>query len=164
MSNYAGIIKDDFNNGKGVGLTIFLQGCTHHCKNCQNKETWDFNGGKPFTDDLLDELIDYTKKHSYITRLTLSGGDPLDNKETTLKIINKFRKEIPSINIWLYTGYLYENIDKDLIKDVDILVDGPYIDSLRDVTLYFKGSSNQRVIDVKKSLKTSQVIRVKEDV
>lgn len=163
MSNYAGIIKDDFNNGKGIGLTIFLQGCTHHCPHCQNESTWDFKGGNPFTDEILDEVVEYVKTHTYITRLTLSGGDPLDNKDTTLKIIKRFKKDLPNIKIWVYTGYTYENIDKKILEDIDILVDGLYVDSLRDVTLYFKGSSNQRVIDIKKSLKENKVIRVKED-
>ena len=159
---YAGIIKDDINNGEGVGLTLFTQYCTHHCKGCHNPETWSKDGGKIFTERELNNILAYFKERPYVNRLTLSGGDPLDNVDMTLWICQTIKKELPYINIWLYTGYIFETISKDVLQYIDYLVDGPYIDELRDLTLKFRGSSNQRIIDVQKSLKEDKTIIYKE--
>lgn len=159
MSKYAGIIKDDVTNGKGIGLVLFVQGCLHHCKGCHNPETWDLNGGLEFTQEVLNEIVNYFKKNLQVTRLTLSGGDPIFNSEVAL-IVAKTIKEIrPDVKIWTYTGYLFEQIkEHHLLKYTDVLIDGPFILEKRDISLPFRGSSNQRIIDVKKSLEKGEII------
>ncbi len=160
---YAGIIKDDVNNGKGIGLTLFVQYCPHRCRNCQNVHTWSMYGGFIFTEEILEKIIDYFKKHRYAKRFTLSGGDPLANPLMTNWIIKRVKKACPWLHIWLYTGYVYEDIQnekiyKNIFPYLDVLIDGPYEDELRDITLAFRGSSNQRIIDMKKTLEENHVI------
>ena len=156
---YAGIIKDDINNGRGIGLTLFTQGCTHHCPHCQNPETWGKNGGSEFTPEILEDIVKYFKEHKYATRLTLSGGDPLDSLELTTLVLTTLKKEIPYLQVWLYTGYIFEDISNNpLLQYIDILVDGPFRNDLRDITLKFRGSSNQRLINVQDSLKTGEIV------
>lgn len=160
---YAGIIKDDVNNGKGIGLTLFTQYCTHRCRKCHNPQTWSMIGGELFTDDILNSIVGYFVTHKYATRLTLSGGDPLDNVYMTKWICETVKKTCPWINIWLYSGYTYEEILQDshkleILKYLDVLIDGKYMDELRDITLEFRGSSNQRIINVQRSLKENKVI------
>lgn len=159
MSKYAGIIKDDVTNGKGIGLVFFVQGCLHHCKGCHNPETWDFNGGLEFTQEVLNEIIDYFKKNLQVTRLTLSGGDPIFNSEVALVVAKNIKEIRPDVKIWTYTGYLFEQIKEyHLLKYTDVLIDGPFILEKRDISLPFRGSSNQRIIDVKKSLEKGEII------
>ena len=151
---YAGLIKDDVNNGLGVGLTLFTQGCPHHCKGCQNPETWSFNGGKEYTEEVYNEIIDYFTNNSYATRLTLSGGDPLYSPQIILPLCKKVKEIRPDIRIWAYTGHVFEEVkDKPEMKYIDVLVDGPFILEQRDITLPFRGSTNQRIIDVQRSLR-----------
>lgn len=156
---YAGIIKDDINNGRGVGLTLFTQGCPHHCKGCHNPETWNFNSGKPFTDETFNEIIEYFRTHLYATRFTLSGGDPLCSGAEITELCKRIKEMRPEVSIWAYTGFIYENIiNSDLLPYIDVLVDGPFILEQRDITLQFRGSSNQRIIDLNKTRELNKIV------
>lgn len=159
--NLAGIDHNSLVNGLGMRMVIFSQGCNHHCKNCFNKETWDFNGGKKFK---IIDVIDIIKKDlPILDGITFSGGDPIEQANKFVQIAKALPKKT---NIWLYTGYTWENLIKlcksndsinNLLKYLTVIVDGPYIDKLNDGNKY-RGSSNQRIIDVQKSLKTSKPI------
>lgn len=160
---YAGIIIDDVQNGSGYGAVYFSQGCSHHCKGCQNPETWDFNDGKEFNEEILDKLFKFYENTSFATRLTLSGGDPIDTYEQSAYIARKFKNKFPKHKIWLYTGYNFDDIKdkkelRELFSLIDVIVDGEFKQELRDITLQFRGSSNQRIIDVKKSLNQNKII------
>lgn len=167
---YAGIEYDDVANGIGLGAVFFTQGCPHHCPECQNPQTWSKDGGMKFTDAIFEQLIQYFYDIPYASRLTLSGGDPLANPELTYFIVLKFKQYFPEKAIWLYTGYKFEDIyrpeRKDLISKIirlcDVIVDGEFEIDKRDVSLQFMGSSNQRIIDIPKTLKESQVVLWKE--
>ena len=166
--NYEKIDKCSVSNGLGVRTVLWISGCNIHCKNCHNQSTWDFNSGIPFTDDTMQEIL-YDLSKPYIKGLTLSGGHPLDphNAPEVLKIVKRVKMVFPNKDIWIYTGYVWEDIIKDdilkeILKRTDVLVDGAYIDELRDISLPFRGSSNQRIIDVQESLKQNQVILWKE--
>ena len=166
--NYEKIDKCSVSNGLGVRTVLWISGCNIHCKNCHNQSTWDFNSGIPFTDDTMQEIL-YDLSKPYIKGLTLSGGHPLDphNAPKVLEIVKRVKMVFPNKDIWIYTGYVWEDIIKDdtlkeILKRTDVLVDGAYIDELRDITLPFRGSSNQRIIDVQESLKQNQVILWKE--
>ena len=149
------IRKMDISNGPGVRVSIFMQGCPFHCKNCFNPETWDFEGGKEFT----QETIELSDKNE-VKGLSILGGEPMapTNIEGTAKLAKAFKEKYPEKNVWAWSGYKYEQIkDKDALKYIDVLVDGNYEDNLHDPTLKWKGSSNQRVIDVQKSLKNGGI-------
>ena len=146
--NYHNIKHDDMNNGDGIRVTLFVSGCNHHCKGCQNPQTWSVNGGILFDSDTFAEICTELDK-DYISGLTLSGGDPLHpaNRDTITEICKKVKYLYPHKTIWLYTGYKYENIcDLEVMHYIDVLVDGEYIEELRDISLEWIGSSNQRVI------------------
>ena len=156
------IRKMDISNGPGVRVAIFLQGCEFHCKNCFNPETWDFNGGKEeFTDDTIKEVLDLCKE-DHIKGLSILGGEPMHPKniEGTTKLAKAFKERYPNKTLWVWSGFLFDKDlkDKEVLKYVDILVDGQYVDELHDFTLKWRGSSNQRVIDVQESLKQGKVI------
>ncbi len=157
---YNKIRKMDISNGPGIRVSIFMQGCTFNCKNCFNKETHDFNGGKEFTDETIDRVIELAKP-DYIVGLSILGGEPLHPKniEGTTKLAKKFKSVYPDKNIWVWSGFLFDKniINFEILNYIDVLVDGVYKDELHDFTLKYRGSSNQRVIDVKKSLKTNNV-------
>ena len=166
--NYHNIKTDDMLNGDGLRVTCWVSGCDIGCFNCYNPQTWDFNSGIPFTEDTMQELL-YDLSKPYIKGLTLSGGHPLDphNAAKVLEIVKRVKMVFPNKDIWIYTGYVWEDIIKDdtlkeILKRTDVLVDGAYIDELRDITLPFRGSSNQRIINVQESLKQNQVILWKE--
>ena len=166
--NYHNIKTDDMLNGDGLRVTCWVSGCSIRCFNCYNPQTWDFNSGIPFTDDTMQEIL-YDLSKPYIKGLTLSGGHPLDthNAPKVLEIVKRVKMVFPNKDIWIYSGYVWEDIIKDdtlkeILKRTDVLVDGAYIDELRDITLPFRGSSNQRIIDVQESLKQNQVILWKE--
>ena len=151
---YHNITKDDMLNGDGLRVVLWVAGCSHCCKECQNPITWDPNGGLPFDDAAKQEIFEQLEK-PYISGITFSGGDPLfpQNRETIKRISKKIRELYPNKNQWLYTGYEFEEIkDLEIMKYIDVVVDGKYIDSQRDTTLPWRGSSNQRIIDVPKSL------------
>lgn len=149
---------EDMNNGDGSRVTLFLDGCEHRCKNCQNPQTWEYGLGRPL--DLWEEAELFTHLgKDFIDGLTLTGGDPLypKNRLGIYLLVKKFKQMFPNKTIWLWTGYLYENIKENeemskILPFVDVLVDGPYIDSLRNIDLKWRGSSNQRVIDVQATL------------
>ena len=157
---YLKIENVDIGNGLDVGSVLWVSGCSHHCPQCHNPQTWDKNAGEEFTEEVLDNLLDKLKR-PYIKRLTLSGGDPLflGNRDEITNIVRKVKKNFPNIKIWCYTGYLWEDV-KDLpcMDFIDVLVDGEFKVELRDITLPFCGSSNQRIINVKESLKKGCVV------
>lgn len=165
MSNYAQIRNMDISNGVGIGVSVFFSGCEFHCKNCFNSELWNCNYGKPFTNNEITKIIELMNK-PHITRLSILGGDGLMkyNLESTMKLIEEVRKKYGDLkNIWIYTGYKFEDIlnnpqRKRIVEMCDVLVDGKYIDELKDLTLRFRGSSNQRLIDTKKSLKENKIV------
>lgn len=169
--NYANIKNTDIANGEGVRVSLFVSGCTHHCKNCFNPETWDFCYGKPFTKDVEDQIIKMLEP-SYIQGLTLLGGEPMEpqNQKALLPFIKRIRDTYGnSKTIWCYTGYV---LDRDLLKDsrarcestnellqnIDVLVDGPFVEALKNISLKFRGSSNQRIIDIPKTLNKNEIV------
>lgn len=146
---YAGINNCETNNGKKFGVTFFTQYCTHHCKGCHNKSTWSKNGGLIFTKDIYNKLFKYLKE-DYINRLTLSGGDPIDSLILSNCISVNFKYNFPNKELWIYTGYTYEYLknkkEYDLILNLcDYLIDGLFVEELKDLRLPFRGSSNQRI-------------------
>ena len=151
-------------NGDGIRVVLWVAGCPHHCDGCHNQFTWDQNGGLPFTDETKQELFDELKK-DYMSGITLSGGDPLMdiNRGEIAKLVKEIKKNFPDKTIWAYTGYLWDDVkDLPLIKDIDVLVDGRFVRSLKDPQLHWKGSSNQNVIDVAKSLETGKIVLYNE--
>lgn len=163
--NYNKIRKMDISNGPGVRVSIFMQGCEFHCKNCFNPETWDFTKGKEFTDKTIERIISLSEKE-YIEGLSILGGEPMHPKniDNTTRLAKAFKEKYPNKSIWVWSGFLFDVLkDKEVIQYIDVLVDGQYKDELHDFRLKYRGSSNQRVIDVKKSLKAGKVSLVKLD-
>lgn len=168
--NYAEIKNCDIANGPGVRVTLFVSGCTHHCEGCFNEETWDFQYGKPFTEETIGRILEMLAP-DYIAGLTLLGGEPLElvNREGLLPLLRAVKKKYPGKNIWCYTGYLFE---KDLLEKfcvqwekmgeflsyLDVVVDGKFIMARKNISLRFRGSDNQRIIDVQESLKQERVV------
>lgn len=158
--NYHNITTDDMLNGDGLRVVLWVAGCEHHCLNCQNPETWDPDGGIPFDEAAYQELMEKLDK-PYISGITFSGGDPLhpNNADEVFYIAREVRERFPEKTIWLYTGYLWGQIwHRPIMNYIDILVEGPFIESLKDVEYHWAGSTNQRVIDVQKSLESGEVI------
>lgn len=151
--NYVDILDCDIADGEGIRVALFVSGCSHKCQNCQNPETWNAKNGKPFTEETKKELFDLVGKN-YIDGLSLSGGDPLfsANRETLTNLCKELKEKFPNKTIWCWTGYLWEEVkDLPIMEYIDVLVDGPYLENLRDITLNWRGSSNQQVINVKES-------------
>ncbi len=159
--NYCEIKNCDIANGEGVRVSLFVAGCTHHCKGCFNSETWDFNAGKPFTAETEEKLINLLEP-SYINGLTLLGGEPFEvqNQRCLLPFLKKVRRLYPQKNIWCYTGYTYETdllgesrarceVTDEMLSLIDVLVDGEFIEDKKDISLAFRGSSNQRILRLK---------------
>lgn len=160
--NYQKIEKFDVANGKGIGVVLWVSGCEHHCRGCHNPDTWDSFSGNEFTEDTLGYLL-YSLAPSQVSRLTLSGGDPLAtyNRDKICSIAKTIKTTYPDKSIWLYTGYTYEDILSDypdILNYIDVLVDGKFILEDRDITLLYKGSPNQRIIDVKESINSNSII------
>ena len=159
------IRKMDISNGPGVRVSVFMQGCAFHCKNCFNPETWDFEGGQEFTDDTIKEVLDLCSQ-SHIKGLSILGGEPMHPKniEATTKLAKSFKEKYPEKTIWVWSGFLFDKDlkDKEVLKYIDVLVDGQYMDDLHDFTLKWRGSSNQRVIDVQKSLAQNEVVKFED--
>ena len=157
---YNKIRKMDIADGPGVRVSIFMQGCTFNCKNCFNPETHDFNAGKEFTDDTIARVLELCENEN-IEGLSILGGEPMHPKniDGTTKLAKEFKEKYPNKNIWVWTGFLFDKDlkDKEVMKYIDVLVDGQYVDELHDPKLKWKGSSNQRVIDVQESLKQNKV-------
>lgn len=167
--NYADIKQFDVANGLGIRVSIFVSGCTHHCTGCFNEMTWDFNYGKPFTEHELDMIIDYLRP-SYVSGLTVLGGEPFEhiNQQGLLPLLRKVKETYPDKTIWCFTGYRYDTdiLDRmckewdetqELLSYIDVLVDGKFVEELKDLNLRFKGSSNQRIILVKESLSSGEI-------
>ena len=157
---YHNITKDDMLNGDGLRVVLWVSGCSHGCAECQNPVTWDIEGGLPFDEAAWEEICTELRK-DYISGITFSGGDPLHrkNREETGQLILKIRKEFPGKTIWVYTGYLWEEVSGlPFMKEVDVLVDGPFQKELKNNTLHWKGSSNQRVIDVQETLSHGKIV------
>ena len=154
---YAGLIKNDLAAGPGLCVTFFSQGCPHHCPGCHNPETWDFQGGKEFHPDLIQEIVEALTKNDIHRNFCIMGGEPLceENQFLTMLLIIEVRKQLPHVPIYLWTGYTLEELMKqhnriqDILKSIDFLIDGPYKQELRDTTLHMRGSSNQRIIDMR---------------
>ena len=157
------IRKMDISNGPGVRVSIFMQGCSFHCKNCFNKETWDFKGGKEFTDKTIKEVLDLCSKE-HIKGLSILGGEPMhpNNIDGTTSLAKAFKEKYPEKNLWIWSGFKFDEDlkGKEVLNYVDVLVDGVYKDELHDPTLKWKGSANQRVIDVQKSIKTNEIVLI----
>jgi anaerobic ribonucleoside-triphosphate reductase activating protein len=159
---YASIRDMDISNGTGVGASIFFQGCSIHCKNCFQPQTWDFNGGYEWTEKETEQLFEILRK-PYISRFTLVGGEPLDQAKDLSQLLYKIRQEFPNLKIWIYSGRTLEEnmkvpLKAECLSLCDVLVDGAYVDELRDLTLAFRGSSNQRIIDLKKTFESSNIV------
>ena len=157
---YHNITKDDMLNGDGLRVVLWVAGCNHNCKDCHNPVTWDIRGGIPFDQAAKDELLAELEK-PHVSGVTLSGGDPLhpDNREDIGALIDEISRKFPYKTIWLYTGYQWEAIrDLPYIKKVDVVVDGEFVAALKNTQLHWRGSSNQRVIDVQPSLLRGDVV------
>jgi anaerobic ribonucleoside-triphosphate reductase activating protein len=145
---YAKIKKIEIENGKGIGTSLFVQGCPIHCPGCHNPETWDFEGGEPWTQEVEDEWFEHMN-HWYVDRVTILGGEPLavPNIDTVMHLIHRIKDTYPDKEIWLYTGYTLDENQLYYLRDVDVIVDGPYIESQRNISLPFRGSENQRILE-----------------
>lgn len=167
--NYCTIKKWDIADGIGVRVSLFVSGCTHHCKGCFQPETWDFNYGDLFTKDTEDEIIEALKP-DYINGLTLLGGEPFEpqNQRVLVGFLKRVRKELPEKTIWCYSGYVYEEltgtsrarceVTDEMLSMIDVLVDGEFIQEKKNISLQFRGSENQRIIDVKKTKEAGEIV------
>jgi anaerobic ribonucleoside-triphosphate reductase activating protein len=158
--NYHNITHDDMLNGDGLRVVLWVAGCNHYCKNCQNPETWDVAGGIPFDEAAENELFEYLSK-PHTSGITFSGGDPLHpfNRAEVFRLIDRCVKEYPDKTIWLYTGYLWEEINHIKgIENIDVICEGEFRDELKDAKIHWVGSSNQRVINVKQTLQKGEIV------
>ena len=173
--HYASIKKYDIANGEGIRISLFVSGCPHHCKNCFNKEAWDYDYGDLFTEKQEDEIIDFLS-NDYIKGLSLLGGEPMfpTNQKGLLPLLRKVKEKYPNKTIWCYTGYIFDeeimnkmykenNYTREFLSLIDVLVDGRFEEELLNRTLYFRGSSNQRIIYVQKSLSKREIIELDFD-
>lgn len=164
--NYATIKPWDIANGPGVRVSLFVSGCTHHCKDCFNPEAWDFDYGQPFDEAVMDHILALLRPH-YIRGITYLGGEPFEpqNQPGLLELSRRIKRELPEKSIWSFTGYVYgknlpqlPGITDELLRSLDVLVDGPFVASLKNLSLRFRGSSNQRLIDVPATLQAGHVV------
>lgn len=168
--NYADIKQYDVANGPGVRVSVFVSGCTHYCKGCFNEEAWDFNYGRPFTEETIQTVIQYMEP-SYVKGLTVLGGEPMEpqNQPAVLALLKRVKEVYPEKSIWLFSGYDYEKDmlghmweelpeTKEILSCLEVLVDGEYVEELKNLSLRFKGSSNQRTILVQESLNSGKVV------
>lgn len=167
--NYAAIKNCDIANGPGVRVSLFVSGCTHHCPGCFNEVAWDFDYGDPFTQETIDSILDMLAP-DYIRGLTLLGGEPFEpeNQGAVTELLRQVHEKYPQKSIWAFSGYLFEkitsgtlgdwNITKQMLSYLDVLVDGPFIEAKKNLALRFRGSENQRLIDVPKTLASGQII------
>ena len=170
--NYLGIDKSSISNGPGVRVVLWVSGCTVHCKGCQNPESWDFCAGKLFDEKAKQELFNALNKQ-YIRGITFSGGNPIERKNLSLiyDLIIEIKDKFPDKDIWLYTGweltindfrqsYIDITMTNEIFRHCDVVIDGPYIEEQRDITLKFRGSKNQRLIDVKETIKQDKIVTI----
>ena len=160
---YAGIIKNDFSAAPGISVSFFVQGCPHHCKGCHNPETWDFDGGKEFTYDVLNDIAESLFANGISRSLAIMGGEPLceQNIVLTLLVVKTIKETYPDVKIYIWSGYTYDYLMshittnlhlKQVLDYADFLIDGPYVEELRDISLPMRGSSNQKIIDLRKKI------------
>ena len=171
--NYGEIKPFSIENGTGVRVSLFVSGCRNHCRDCFNPETWDFGYGKPFTAETEDTVIEELRP-AHISGLTLLGGDPgePENQEGLLGLLRRVRTELPQKNVWMYSGYLYEDFlpggrvycaaSQEFLPLIDVMVDGPFLLEQKDISLKFRGSKNQRIIDVARSKERGEVVLLME--
>ena len=168
--NYATIKYNDIANGIGIRTSLFVSGCTHKCKGCFNSEAWDFNYGTPFTSEVEEEILK-SLEPAFVDGLSLLGGEPFEpqNQLALYPFLKKVKERFPNKDIWCYTGYLFDKellsssrattpVTKDMLSLIDVLVDGKFVEAKKNISLAFKGSENQRIIDVKKSLNENKVV------
>ncbi len=171
--NYSAIKPNDIANGDGVRVSLFVSGCRNCCKGCFNPETWSFTAGEVFTEATEEEILKQLDRY-YINGLTLLGGDPfeIENQRGLISLIRKFKNRFPDKTIWAYTGYLYDvdlqeggkrfcEVTRELLDAISVLVDGPFVEDLKDISLKFRGSSNQRLIDLKSTREVGKIVLVK---
>lgn len=171
--NYANIKTYSIENGTGVRVSLFVSGCTHHCKDCFNEQAWDFGYGNPFTEETENAVIEALAP-DYMAGITLLGGEPMEpvNQRGLLPLLKRIRKELPQKTVWAYTGYVYEDlleggrahceVTEELLSLCDILVDGPFIAEKKNISLRFRGSENQRIIDLKTTRESGKVVLAME--
>lgn len=157
---YSTIRQLDIANGPGCRISIFVSGCEHRCKNCFNPETWSFDHGREFTEDTLSSILELAKP-GHISGLSILGGEPLHpkNREEVIRLARKFKEVYPNKTVWLWTGYQLEEVFEGLVdSEIDIVVDGRFVEELKDLRLKYRGSSNQRVINLKETVRTGDII------
>ncbi len=162
--NYAALKKTDIANGPGIRVSLFVSGCRRHCKNCFNPETWDFNYGNTFTEGTMKEILDALSKE-YVEGFSLLGGEPFEkeNRAVVLYILQTIRKTLPLKTIWCYSGFTFEELiddAKSILQCIDVLVDGEFMEDKKNLTLKFRGSENQRLIDIKKTLESGKISQI----
>ena len=165
------VMTADVANGEGMRVSVFVSGCRNHCKGCFQPQTWDFNYGREYTPEIEQFIIDELSK-SYYDGITILGGDPMEpeNQEPVLRLLRRIKKELPDKNVWAYTGYVYDRdlvpggkrfvdgVTRELLESIDILIDGRFVEELKNLMLNFRGSGNQRIIKMKETLETGEVI------
>lgn len=165
------VMTADVANGEGMRVSVFVSGCRNHCKGCFQPQTWDFNYGREYTPEIEQFIIDELSK-SYYDGITILGGDPMEpeNQEPVLRLLRRIKKELPDKNVWAYTGYVYDRdlvpggkrfvdgVTRELLESIDILIDGRFVEELKNLMLNFRGSGNQRIIKMKETLKTGKVV------
>ena len=168
--NYAGVKNCDIANGLGVRVSLFVSGCTHHCKGCFNEVAWDFDYGTPFTQETIDKILDMMRP-SYIRGLTLLGGEPFEpqNQGPIVELLRQIKEKMPEKSIWAFSGYLFDRdilsgrlgdwkVTQEYLSYLDVLVDGPFVEAKKNLSLRFRGSENQRIIDVPASLAQGKIV------
>ena len=161
---YNKVRKMDISNGPGVRVAVFFQGCVFHCEGCFNESTWDFDAGKEYTDLIEDKILDFCK-YDYIDGLSILGGEPMHPKniDATIHLAKRFKELYPNKTVWLWTGYLFDDVgNKEVLKYLDVIVDGRFDKSLKNPSLKYSGSMNQRVIDVKKTIQNKKITLYEE--
>ena len=165
------VMTADVANGEGMRVSVFVSGCRNHCKGCFQPQTWDFNYGREYTPEIEQFIIDELSK-SYYDGITILGGDPMEpeNQEPVLRLLRRMKKELPDKNVWAYTGYVYDRdlvpggkrfvdgVTRELLESIDILIDGRFVEELKNLMLNFRGSGNQRIIKMKETLETGKVV------
>ena len=165
------VMTADVANGEGMRVSVFVSGCRNHCKGCFQPQTWDFNYGRDYTPEIEQFIIDELSK-SYYDGITILGGDPMEpeNQEPVLRLLRRIKKELPDKNFWVYTGYVYDRdlvpggkrfvdgVTRELLESIDILIDGRFVEELKNLMLNFRGSGNQRIIKMKETLETGKVV------
>lgn len=168
--NYGTIKPTDIANGEGVRVSLFVSGCTHHCPGCFNYVTWDFNYGKPFTKETEDEILNLLSRN-YIDGLSLLGGEPMEpcNQRCLVNLVDRFKEKYPNKTLWIYTGYTYDEdliaggkayceVTDRILDQCDVMIDGEFIESLKDISLKFRGSSNQRILNIRETRKRNAIV------